>query len=263
MLEQTARDINKLGGFCGKRDLPALTQAAMRQAYGCPQADVMVLFGGSILAGGNVLAQAMQNGAAKKFIIVGGAGHTTQTLRETVHAACPEIETDNEPEAVVFDRYLRSRYGLYADALETQSTNCGNNITYLLDLLERENIPCRSIILCQDATMQRRMEMGLRKYRPQGMEIINYAAYQAEVVLQGGQLAYRQAIRSMWTVDRYVNLLMGEIPRLTDNADGYGPNGKNYIAHDDIPPEVQAAFVRLQSVYGSQTCAANPLYASK
>ena len=157
MLEQTARDINKLGGFCGKRDLPALTQAAMRQAYGCPQADVMVLFGGSILAGGDVLAQAMQNGAAKKFIIVGGAGHTTQTLRETVHAACPEIETDNEPEAVVFDRYLRSRYGLYADALETQSTNCGNNITYLLDLLERENIPCRSIILCQDATMQRRM----------------------------------------------------------------------------------------------------------
>ena len=29
------------------------------------------------------------------------------------------------------------------------------------------------------------MEMGLRKYRPQGMEIINYAAYQAEVVAQG------------------------------------------------------------------------------
>lgn len=40
-----------------------------------------------------------------------------------------------------------------ADALETQSTNCGNNITYLLELLERGKIPCRSIILCQDATM--------------------------------------------------------------------------------------------------------------
>lgn len=141
MMEQTAQDINKLGGFCGKRDLPALTQAAMRQAYGCPQADVMVLFGGSILAGGDVLAQAMQNGAAKKFIIVGGAGHTTQTLRETVHAICPEIKTADEPEAVVFDRYLRSRYGLHADALETQSTNCGNNIAYLLELLEREKSP--------------------------------------------------------------------------------------------------------------------------
>ena len=40
--------------------------------------------------------------------------------------------------------------------------------------------------------MQRRMEMGLRKYRPQGMEIINYAAYQAEVVAQGSQLIYRE-----------------------------------------------------------------------
>lgn len=30
MMEQTAQDINKLGSFCGKRDLPALTQAAMR-----------------------------------------------------------------------------------------------------------------------------------------------------------------------------------------------------------------------------------------
>ena len=41
------------------------------------------------------------------------------------------------------------------------------------------------------------------------------------------------------------------------------PNGKNYIAHDDIPPEVQAAFERLQAFYGTQTRAANPLYASK
>lgn len=46
--------------------------------------------------------------------------------------------------------------------------------------------------------MQRRMEMGLRKYRPQGMEIINYAAYQAEVVAQGSQLTYREAIPGMW-----------------------------------------------------------------
>lgn len=113
--------------------------------------------------------------------------------------------------------------------------------------------------------MQRRMEMGLRKYRPQGMEIINYAAYQAEVVAQGSQLIYREAIPDMWAVDRYVNLLMGgkKIPRLTDNDAGCAPNGKNYIAHDDIPPEVRAAFERLQAVYGTQTRAANPLYASK
>lgn len=93
--------------------------------------------------------------------------------------------------------------------------------------------------------------------------IYEHAAYQAEVVAQGSQLTYREAIPGMWTVDRYVNLLMGEIPRLTDNDAGYGPNGKNYIAHDDIPPEVRAAFERLQAVYGTQTRAPNPLYASK
>lgn len=76
--------------------------------------------------------------------------------------------------------------------------------------------------------MQRRMEMGLRKYRPQGMEIINYAAYQAEVVAQGSQLIYREAIPGMWAVDRYVNLLMGgeKIPRLTDNDAGCAPTAK-------------------------------------
>ena len=41
----------------------------------------MVLFGGSIIAGGDILAEAIQNEVAKKNIIVGGAGHTTETLR--------------------------------------------------------------------------------------------------------------------------------------------------------------------------------------
>lgn len=64
-------------------------------------------------------------------------------------------------------------------------------------------------------------------------------------------------------VDRYVNLLMGEITRLTDDANGYGPLGKNFIAHVDIPEEVQHAFEELRKVYGSQIREANPLYASR
>lgn len=56
----------------------------------------------------------------------------------------------------------------------------------------------------------------------------------------------------------------------------YAPAGKRILfvcgkkwgetcdkVHDDIPPEVQAAFERLQAVYGTQTRAPNPLYASK
>ena len=59
----------------------------------------------------------------------------------------------------------------------------------------------------------------------------------------------------------YVNLLMGEIPRLTDDENGYGPCGKNFIAHVDVPEEVRCAFEQLKTVYGLETRAANPAFA--
>ena len=93
--------------------------------------------------------------------------------------------------------------------------------------------------------------------------ILNYAAYQAVVTPGDDALAFQQSIRGMWTVDRYVNLLMGEIPRLTDDENGYGPRGKNFLAHVDVPAEVQAAFAQLQTVYVTDTRAANPAYAAK
>lgn len=63
-------------------------------------------------------------------------------------------------------------------------------------------------------------------------------------------------------MDRYITLLMGEIPRLSDTPDGYGPAGKNFIAHVDIPPEVAEAFSELKKEYGGMVREANPMYAS-
>ena len=100
----------------------------------------MVLFGGSILCGGDVLAKAMQDNIAKKYVIVGGAGHTTETLRIRMHEEFPAIETKGKPEAEVFAGYLKYKYDMEVDFLECNSTNCGNNITYLLNLL-KENKP--------------------------------------------------------------------------------------------------------------------------
>lgn len=263
MEENIAKSINILGSFCGKRDVEELTSKNLENNYGIKQADVMVLFGGSIICGGDVLAQAIKNKVAKKYIIVGGAGHTTATLREEVHKKYPTIITDKLSEAEIFNKYLNVLYGLKVDYLETKSTNCGNNITYLLDLLKKNNINFKNIILCQDATMQYRMEAGLRKYVSDDIRIINYAAYKAEVIMKENKLIYSSEINGMWCMDRYVNLLMGEIPRLTDNLEGYGPKGKNFIAHVDIPSEVEKAFEDLKKEYGENTRKANPLYASK
>lgn len=262
-MKSIAENINILADFCGKRDVPELTSQQLQNAYGITQADVMVLFGGSILCGGDVLAQAMKHKIAKTFVIVGGAGHTTQTLRDKMHGEFPQIDTEGLPEAQVFARYLKFQHDLEPDFLECDSTNCGNNITNLLTLLKEKGITFKSIILTQDATMQHRMEAGLRKFIEEDVQIINYAAYRAKVVAESNSLTYEEPIWGMWDIERYISLLMGEIPRLSDDADGYGPNGKGFIAHVEIPTQVRNAFEALKKEYATFVREANPLYASK
>ncbi len=262
-MRQAADAINCLGSFCGRRDLFALTPAALERKIGRPQADVMVLFGGSILSGGDLFAAGMRQGVAKRYVIVGGEGHTTQALRNEIGRACPGMKTAGLSEADLFAGYLWRRYGLAADALERESTNCGNNITLFLRLLVQRRIPFGSVIMIQDATMQARMDAGLRKYAPQGCTPINYAAYAARVTVQDGCLAYETPIPGMWTMDRYVSLLLGEIPRLADDAQGYGPRGKNYIAHVDIPSDVFAAHARLCRIFPGLIRQADARYATK
>lgn len=261
MRESIAESINLIGDFCGQRDIEDLSQEALQSKYGKKQADVMVLFGGSILCGGDVLAQAIRDKVANVYVIVGGEGHTTDALRKRMKEELPQLETDGQPEAVCFQRYIEEKYGVKADYLETKSTNCGNNITYLLELLQEQHIHCESIILCQDATMQRRMGAVLKKYVPD-MQIIPYAAYRARVKQEDGKLHYIEEIPGMWDMKRYVSLLLGEIQRLTDDENGYGPKGADFIAHVDIPEGVQAAYRQLSGVYENLIRKADPQYAS-
>ena len=255
--------INILSDFFGKRDIAELSQKDLQNHYGFSQVDVFVLFGGSILEGGNVLADAMINKIARKYIIVGGAGHTTETLRQRMHSEFNEIETEGLSEAEVFAAFLKYKYGLEVDYLETKSTNCGNNITYLLELLEEKHIDFSSIMIAQDATMQCRMEMVLRKFIPTDVTIINYATYKVYVKEKSGALTYAENVWGMWDMERFIALLMGEIPRLTDDENGYGPLGSNYIVHVDIPDLVKEAFSELQKKYKDCIRVANPLYASE
>ncbi len=262
-VQQTADWINVLGDFCGMRDVPALTRENLKKRYGWEQADVMVLFGGSILCGAEILAGAMREKAAKRFLIVGGEGHTTESLRQKIHAEFPQIETVGRSEAECFAAYLWEKWGLRPDALETQSTNCGNNVTYCLRLLEEQGIRPASILLSQDASMQRRMDAGFRQACSPETVLINYAVYRAKVVATENGLAFAEEIPGMWDLERYLSLLLGEIPRLTDDANGYGPRGKGFIAHVEIPREVREAYEGLCAQYGDLVRPANEAYSSE
>ncbi|KRN99874.1 ElyC/SanA/YdcF family protein [Companilactobacillus kimchiensis] len=242
-------NINLLGEFCGPRDIKSLTQTELKQQFGIKQADVYVLFGGSILSGVDILAQAIQNHIAKKYLIVGGYGHTTATLQQTVITKYPDIPAKQMQEAEIFAALLKKRFNLQPDLLETKSTNCGNNITYLLALLKENKINFTSIILSQDATMQRRMSACLRKYVGTDVKVINYATYQTDLIQHQDDLEFMPPVIDMWCPERYLTLLMGEIPRLTDDEHGYGPLGKRFISHIEIPQDILRAYKDLHDKY--------------
>jgi len=258
--KEIAKHINTISKFCGVRDVEALTPECLSKKYGFGQVDIMVLFGGSILCGGDVLAEAIKNKVAKKYIIVGGAGHTTATLRERMSEVVPNLTAGAMTEAELYNEYLKYRYGFKADFLECESTNCGNNITLLLDLLKAENIDVKTAIFTQDSTMQRRMTAGMMKYRPD-VTVINFAAYDVDVLADDDSLVYSDEIWGMWDMERYISLIMGEIPRLSDNKNGYGPSGSNYIAHVDIPENVLDSFNEMKKYY--EVREANSAYATK
>ncbi len=264
-LYKIAEKINVLSDFLGKRDLDALSCQALQEKYQISQADVLILFGGSIPYGCDVVGQAILNNIAKNFMIVGGEGHTTESLRQAIHHANPEIVTEGKMEADVMQEYIRRKYGIEKILIERHSTNCGNNVTYALDVMKQNKLSPNNIIIVQDSTMQRRMDAGFRKYlNDPEVNIINYAAYQVKVKVRNDKFVIEPSdVWGMWGMDRYISLLMGEVPRLLDDENGYGPNGKNYIAHVDVPVYVLESFEALKTVYGDLVRAANPQYASK
>lgn len=57
--------------------------------------------------------------------------------------------------------------------------------------------------------MQRRMEVGLRKYVSTKIQIMNFPAYKAEVICKDERLQYNTHIYGMGDIKRYVNWLIG------------------------------------------------------
>lgn len=263
MLKEVARSINTIAEFCGRRDLRKLTKKELFNHYGIEKLDVLVLFGGSVLAGGDLLAESMQNEIAQHYIIVGGYGHTSKFLFAAAEKEFPGITEDMTSEAELFQKYLKVKYDLAPDYIEVESTNCGNNITNLLALIQEENIPMKNVLMIQEAAMQLRMEATLKKYVSEDIRILNYAVTQVSVSVEKEALVYDQKIPGFWDINHYITLFMGEIPRLHDTAEGYGPRGQQFISHVEIPEEVLAAYAFLKQVFPDSVRVANPEFASK
>jgi uncharacterized SAM-binding protein YcdF (DUF218 family) len=258
---QLAEAMDLVGAFCGPRDVASLTRSALSDAVGWEHADAIILFGGSILSGGDTMAAALAAGIATTSVIVGGQGHTTQALRDRASAVMPGADLTPATEADIFQRYLREVHGARADLLERESTNCGSNVRNAIRLLDEHGLASERVILIQDATMQRRMSAGWQRLRPDA-QVLDYASYTASATGADGVVRYLDAPADMWPIERYASMLLGEIRRLRDDERGYGPRGTGWIAHVDIPVEVEEAAAVLSANDAFAPRPADPRWAS-
>ena len=259
-----AEAANTLTRFLGIRDLPKLRRSLLQGKYGIDQADVMILFGGTIPFGCDVAAAAWKRHLARHMMIVGGIGHTTQSLRDKFSARYPQMETIDKPEAEMIADYLSREHSIHDILLETKSTNCGNNVTYALAKLRDSGIAAKTILIMQEPSMQRRMSAGFCKELGDSSDtlIINYAPYLPRLTVINNSLSFVRQYWGLWDINHYITLLLGDISRLRDDENGYGPKGKGFIPHVDIPPEVEKAFQLLNSSHLGTIRKANPAFTS-
>ncbi len=254
-MSRRCEDINLIGRFLARRDLPELTREAVENALGHPKFDLLILLGGNIPYGCETAFHAWRAGLAERLMIVGGIGHTTPSLQRLLRERCPEMETEGRAEADILSAYFQRT--CRADPndliLENRSFNCGENASFALRRLDEAGFRPETVLLMQDASMQRRTHGNFEKeWAGRSVRFFSYAAYRPVVREDRNGLTYDESCRvwGIWEMEHLLTLILGEIPRLHDTPEGYGPAGKGYLPHIEIPCEVLDAFERLREEYG-------------
>lgn len=207
---------------------------------------------------------------AHTVVICGGIGHSTQLLYQAVRQhqkyASLANKVDGLSEAAVLHLILQHFYpkvveqiqsGTFKLLVETKSTNCGSNATETRRILEEHAVPTpKSVIVVQDPTMSLRTVASFKKAYEDVSPAPTFLGCPTLVPvmsLQGGLHFDVPPCRDsdLWDHQRFFDLIMGEIPRLRDDEHGYGPRGKHFIVHVDIPDRVEDAWTRLRDVLDS------------
>jgi len=209
--------------------------------------DLIVLMGSAVLESVEAAAELYHADRAPRILVSGGIGHSTHHLGEAASRRGLEVETTGRPESHIFRELLISRYDVppAAIAVEDQSSNCGENADFSRRMIDR---PGR-LLLIQDPTMQRRTHACFeRSFRDlPGTRLISRAPLIPHIGPE--HVSSGPDLPEIWSRKRFTSLLLGEIRRLRDDADGYGPRGRNFIDHVDIPEHVLAAYERVATAH--------------
>ncbi|MGK9173455.1 YdcF family protein [Yokenella regensburgei] len=183
------------------------------------------------------------------LIISGGIGHSTTFLYHAVasHPRYNTIQTTGKAEATILAEIARQYWSVPARniLIEDRSSHCGENARFSIDLICSHGLNLASVLVMQDPTMQRRT-MATFARASQGVASaphwLSYPGFTPQLTQSDKGLTFTPFTSGLWPTERYLSLLLGEVPRLRDDAQGYGPNGQDFIVHVDVPDHIEAAW---------------------
>ncbi len=240
--------INTVAGFLALDELGGADKDAP------PAFDLVVLAGNALLW---TLEGAVRKARAAgvPLLISGGIGHSTGVLASAVdaHPVYRKALAGQTSEARLLGDIAAMFLGLDQSRLllEDASTNCGENAHFTRRTLDGLGLAPDAMLLVQDPLMQRRTDASFRQAWADttSPRFINWPVQIPRLGYREDRIDYLNSPNSKkWTPERFMSLLTGEIPRLTDDKNGYGPRGKGFLPHIDIPPEVSEAW---QHIMGS------------
>ncbi|KAF2858072.1 hypothetical protein K470DRAFT_191772, partial [Piedraia hortae CBS 480.64] len=178
----------------------------------------------------------------KTLVLIGGIGHSTEhmytsVLHHPVYSSLyPHIK--GLPEARVLKEMLNLHIPnpSFKVLIEDRSTNCGANATETRKVVG-DALPSE-MVLIQDPTMMRRTQLGFESAFPRTRVTcwpVFVPRVDASLEWEGG------SPQGLWEMRRFAELLVGEAKRLRDDEGGYGPRGKGFIPHVDVPDKVVEA----------------------
>ncbi|TCV96802.1 YdcF family protein [Biostraticola tofi] len=243
--ESIIRDINTIARWLAADELPGA---------GSVDPQLIILAGHAVVPGIlGVMKLAAETDVPVLF--TGGVGHSTHLLKQGLNenplTRSRVFEQQSEADifySIATDIFAISPSRLY---VEDRSTNSGQNADYSRELITRKGLNAERILLSQDPLMQRRtretFELSWRT-KALAARFINCPVLVPQLVMLAGKVMIT-GVQSAghWTIERFIEMALGEMERLRDGPDGYGPLGKGFIGHVAIPAAVMSAWEHIES----------------
>jgi len=253
----TVADINELAEFLSDSQLHDLSSSH--------PVDCIIICASAVLHSAEVLFQTLtQNPSLTKCLVLcGGLGHSTPLLYDAVkqHPRFSPLshEIQNMPEARVLERILDRFYDRPTITregcqilIEDRSTNCGQNALFSRQVLDKAGFTMKTCIVIQDPTMMRRTRASFEKvYEDTPVSFVSCPVFVPRMKLSHSGLEYSTVVdpSTLWSESRFLELILGEVPRLRDDEEGYGPKGRGFISHVDVPSGAEMAWSRLVDTF--------------